>query len=82
MGIVGGLFNRSSVQKDVAQSDHHGQESYRTDKPGVHNMSVKDLDSSKDPAESDLPEDTPNNPANLDKVRGLFSLFAVVSGTD
>lgn len=77
LGVAAALYYVSSNQKGVAKSDHKGQESYRTDKSGVHNMFVKDLDSSIDPSESDLPNDAPNNLANLDKVRGAYFPFCL-----
>lgn len=72
------LYYFASNQKDVAKSDHKGQMSYRTDEPGMHNISVKDVDTSKDPAQSDLPNDAPNSPANLDKVRRRHLLFRLL----
>lgn len=75
LGVVAILYFLSSNQKDVAKSDHKGQESYRTDKPEMHNVSVKDINTNKDPSQSDLPNDAPNNPANLDKVRGSHPYF-------
>lgn len=71
MGVAAALYYLSTNQKDVEKSDQKGQMSYRTDKPGIHDVSVKDLDTRKDPSQSDLPNDAPNNPANLEKVCGI-----------
>lgn len=74
VGVPAFMYFMSSTQKDVAKTDHVGQKELRSDKPGIHDMSTKDISSSTHPSDHDMPNDAPNNPANKEKVSDAESV--------